>query len=35
MYETHNEREHKRIYRNLKIVKVNVLPQLITHLFLL
>ena len=32
MYETHNEREYKCIYRNLKIVKVNVLPQLITHL---
>ena len=28
MYVTHNEREHKCIYRNLKIVKINVLPQL-------
>ena len=28
MYVTHNEREHKCICRNLKIVKINVLPQL-------
>lgn len=28
MYVTHNEREHRCIYRNLQIVKINVLPQL-------